>query len=54
LVFGNEVHGIREEVLNFADDCVEIPQFGTKHSINVSVAAGIMSWEFMKALYLRR
>ena len=46
LVFGNEVDGIGGELLSLADLAVEIPQFGTKHSLNVSVAAGIFLWDF--------
>lgn len=45
LVFGNEIHGIDEEVLKEVSHAVEIPQFGTKHSLNVSVSAGIVIWE---------
>ncbi len=45
LVFGNEVHGVDEEVMENCDGCIEIPQHGTKHSLNVSVAAGIVIWE---------
>ncbi|HLN53787.1 MAG TPA: RNA methyltransferase [Lentimicrobium sp.] len=51
LVFGNEVHGVNEEVMNFCDMCIEIPQFGTKHSLNVSVSAGIIIWEIFKKVY---
>ena len=47
-VFGNEVEGVSEEVLAKADLCVEIPQFGTKHSFNVSVSAGIVLWRFVE------
>ena len=47
-VFGNEVDGVTEEVVQLADYCLEIPQFGTKHSLNVSVCAGIVLWEFTK------
>lgn len=50
LVFGNEVKGVQQIVLDRCDDCVEIPQFGTKHSLNVSVAAGIVIWHFFKQL----
>ncbi|MCX6286719.1 MAG: RNA methyltransferase [Bacteroidetes bacterium] len=50
LVFGNEVLGVNQEVLKIADACLEIPQFGTKHSINVSVAVGITLWEILKKL----
>jgi tRNA G18 (ribose-2'-O)-methylase SpoU len=45
LVFGNEVRGIEQEVIDRCEGCIEIPQFGTKHSFNVSVSAGIVLWE---------
>ena len=45
LIFGNEVFGVSEEVINLCDECIEIPQFGTKHSLNISVSAGIVIWE---------
>jgi 23S rRNA (guanosine2251-2'-O)-methyltransferase len=48
LIFGNEVNGLSDEILPFLDQCLEIPQFGTKHSLNVSVCAGIVMWEFAK------
>jgi tRNA G18 (ribose-2'-O)-methylase SpoU len=48
LVFGNEVHGVHQEVIDFSDYVVEIPQFGTKHSLNVSVCAGVVLWEFVR------
>jgi tRNA G18 (ribose-2'-O)-methylase SpoU len=48
LVFGNEVNGVAQEVIDVADRIIEIPQFGTKHSLNVSVCAGIVMWEFCK------
>lgn len=48
LVFGNEVEGVSDPVLAFCDQCVEIPQFGTKHSLNVSVAGGIVLWQIWK------
>jgi tRNA G18 (ribose-2'-O)-methylase SpoU len=44
LVFGNEVNGVSEDVLPFVDACIEIAQYGTKHSLNVSVSAGIIIW----------
>jgi 23S rRNA (guanosine2251-2'-O)-methyltransferase len=50
LVFGNEVHGISEETLPFADIALEIPQHGTKHSLNIAVCLGIVTWEFFKKL----
>ncbi len=49
LVFGNEVSGVSNEVLAISDDCIEIPQFGTKHSYNISVSCGIVLWDFAKA-----
>jgi len=45
-VFGNEMHGVDEIAVQTADFCVEIPQFGTKHSLNVAVTAGIVLWDF--------
>ena len=48
LVFGNEVNGVNQEVVNGSNEVIEIPQFGTKHSLNVSVCAGIVLWEFTK------
>lgn len=50
LVLGNEVEGISEEILPDLDHCLEIPQLGTKHSLNVSVCGGIVMWEFFKSL----
>ncbi len=49
-VLGNEVHGVAENVLQHCEGAVEIPQFGTKHSINVAVAAGIVSWELIRKM----
>ncbi len=49
LVFGNEVKGVSQEVVNLSDTVIEIPQYGTKHSLNISVSAGIVLWEFYKA-----
>jgi len=53
IVFGNEVNGVDQEVIDASDYILEIPQFGTKHSLNVSVCAGIVMWEFVKMLELR-
>ena len=50
LILGNEVKGVQQEVVDMCDFAVEIPQFGTKHSLNVSVAAGIVIWVFFKKL----
>ena len=51
VVFGNEVKGVHQEVVDASDGCLEIPQFGTKHSLNVSVTAGIVIWYFGNNLY---
>lgn len=48
VVLGNEVKGVNQEVVDCCDGCLEIPQFGTKHSLNVSTTAGIVMWEMMK------
>lgn len=53
VVLGNEVKGVRQEVVDMSDGCLEIPQFGTKHSLNVSVTAGIVVWEFARRLLLQ-
>jgi len=50
LVFGNEVDGVQQEIIDIADVVLEIPQFGTKHSLNVSVCAGVVLWEFVRFL----
>lgn len=51
LVLGNEVRGVREELVAAADYCLEIPQYGTKHSLNVSVAAGIALWTLAQPFF---
>lgn len=50
LIFGNEVEGVAQEVVDMCDGAIEIPQAGTKHSVNVSVAGGIVLWEYFTAL----
>jgi tRNA G18 (ribose-2'-O)-methylase SpoU len=50
VIFGNEVKGVQQNVVNMSDFCVEIPQDGTKHSLNVSVSAGIVIWEFYRKM----
>ncbi|HRI78499.1 MAG TPA: RNA methyltransferase [Cyclobacteriaceae bacterium] len=52
LVFGNEIDGVSEKVVAVADHAIEIPQLGTKHSLNVSVCAGIVTWEFFRQIRL--
>lgn len=49
-IFGNEIDGVRADVLEICDACIEIPQAGTKHSLNVSVAAGIVLWQYAAPL----
>ena len=48
LVFGNEVHGVSQEAVALCDGCIEIPQLGTKHSLNIAVSAGIVVWDLFK------
>jgi tRNA G18 (ribose-2'-O)-methylase SpoU len=50
LIFGNEVNGVSEEAMKLIDNCIEIPQFGTKHSFNIVVSAGIVLWDFFAKL----
>ena len=50
VILGHEVHGVQQEVVDASDNCIEIPQYGTKHSLNVSVTAGIVIWDFFKQL----
>lgn len=52
VVLGNEVKGVQQEVIDHSDGCIEIPQYGTKHSLNVSVTAGIVIWDLFKQLKL--
>ena len=54
IVLGNEVKGVHQSVVDACDDCLEITQFGTKHSMNVSVTAGIVIWEFARRLLFGR
>lgn len=50
VILGNEVKGVQQEVVSNSDGCIELPQFGTKHSLNVSVTAGIVIWDFFNQL----
>lgn len=50
VILGNEVKGVQQSVIDMCDGCIEIPQFGTKHSLNVSVTAGIVIWDFLLKL----
>ena len=52
VVFGNEVKGVQQEVVDQCDGCIEIPQFGTKHSLNVSVSCGVVLWDLYSKMKL--
>jgi 23S rRNA (guanosine2251-2'-O)-methyltransferase len=52
LIFGNEVDGVSDFAIHYCDTCIEIPQFGMKHSLNISVSAGIVIWDFARKLQL--
>lgn len=51
VIFGHEVKGIHQEIVDLADICIEIPQYGTKHSLNISVCAGIVIYSFFQKLF---
>jgi 23S rRNA (guanosine2251-2'-O)-methyltransferase len=53
LIFGHEVFGVNEQLLPHVDGCVEIPQFGTKHSFNIAISAGIVLWELSQKLKIK-
>ncbi|MGI9530131.1 RNA methyltransferase [Lutimonas sp.] len=50
VIFGNEVKGVSQEAVNLSDQCLEIPQYGTKHSLNISVSCGIVLWDLFKKI----
>ncbi len=50
VIFGNEVKGVQQEVVSITDDCIEIPQLGTKHSLNISVSCGVVLWDLFSKL----
>ncbi len=52
-IFGNEVAGVEQATIEISDGCVEIPQFGIKHSLNISVAAGIVLWEVVRSTFTK-
>lgn len=54
IVLGNEVKGVEQEVINESDFCLEIPQYGTKHSLNVSISAGLIIWHIFQSTYLNK
>jgi len=53
IVMGNEVKGVQQEVVNQSDFCIEIPQFGTKHSLNISVSCGVVLWDLFNKLKIK-
>ena len=53
IIFGNEVTGVEEETISACDGCIEIPQLGMKHSLNIATAAGVVLWEILRARLLR-
>ncbi len=53
-VFGHEVKGVQQDVVTSSDYCVEIPQFGTKHSLNISVSAGVILWEMFRKFEFKK
>jgi 23S rRNA (guanosine2251-2'-O)-methyltransferase len=53
VIFGNEIKGVSQDIVDMSNQCIEISQFGTKHSLNISVTAGIVIWEFFKQLSLK-
>ena len=52
VILGNEVKGVNQQAVDMCDYCIEIPQFGTKHSLNVSISAGIVIWDFFNKMRL--
>lgn len=54
IVLGNEVKGVQQKIIDMSDCCIEIPQFGTKHSFNVSVSAGMVLWEIFKQMSIKK
>lgn len=54
VVFGNEVKGVQQKVVSASDYCVEIPQLGTKHSLNISVSVGVVLWDLFKKLHFKQ
>lgn len=54
LIFGHEINGVDQSIIDMSDLCIEIPQFGTKHSFNIAVSAGIVLWEMSRRLKKER
>lgn len=54
LIFGNEVYGVSQKAIEISDDCIEIPQLGSKHSLNISVSAGIVIWDLFQKTTIQK
>ncbi|MCD4793205.1 MAG: RNA methyltransferase [Bacteroidales bacterium] len=54
LIFGNEVKGVQQHIVDMSDSCIEIPQEGTKHSLNISVSVGVVLWDFYKKIIISK
>ncbi len=54
IILGNEVKGVRQDVVNNSDLCIEIPQFGTKHSLNISIATGVVLWDIFNKIWYKK
>ena len=54
IILGNEVKGVRQDVVDNSDLCIEIPQFGTKHSLNISIATGVVLWDFFNKIKFKK
>ena len=54
IIFGHEIHGIDQKIVNMCDEIIEIQQFGTKHSLNISVSAGLVIWSLCEKIFLKK
>ena len=54
LIFGNEIKGVEQEIVTASDAVIEIPQYGTKHSLNISVSSGVVIWDFFQKLQIKK
>ena len=54
LIFGNEVYGVSQKAIEISDGCIEIPQLGSKHSLNISVSAGIVIWDLFQKTTIQK
>lgn len=54
IIFGNEIAGVSQQLIDISDDCIEIPQYGTKHSLNIAVSVGIVLWDFFNKSFVEK